>query len=638
MSDFNFPSFPTDLVRYADPIDVLSEAFSEGIRPDPLLTVSEWADANRVLSSKESEPGRWRTARAPFLREIMDCLSVSSSVSRIALMKGAQLGGTECGLNFEGYVIDAAPGTIMHVVPTHEDIKKVTRRRITPMIEECPSLRKRVASGDKGRTDAIGYIEFPGGELVVVNSGSGAALRSLPCRFLFLDEVDAYPTDVTDEGDPVSLAVQRVSAQAAKGRSKVFAISTPTIKGRSRIEADYLNGDQRQYFVPCPHCGEFQVLKWAGVRWDDDAPQKAWYECAHCKQAIGAHHKTEMLDKGEWRPTAKAVDPKFRSYHISSLYIPTGLGLSWGGLAMEWIASEGNIEARKAFINTKLAETWEERGEAPEWQRLFDRREDYQLGTAPLGVLLVTAGVDVQRAPARIECSVWGWGRGKESWLIDHQVFAGDPFLDDVWKQLGDYLAKPITHQGGGTIGVSRVAVDTGFATHEAYDWCRSKGEWAMAVDGRHGASLPIISSAKAVDINRKGKAARGSVLLWPVGTWRSKSEFYGLVRIERENDDTPPGWVHLPKVDSEFCQQLVAEQFITSKKGKGPVKQRWEKVRDRNEALDCRIYARAAHAALGGDRYTEAQWDELERFVARRTDVQTQQPRQGRRSIPGRS
>ncbi|MBF0402307.1 MAG: phage terminase large subunit family protein, partial [Magnetococcales bacterium] len=273
------------------------QAYFQGLRPDPLLLVSQWADRHRVLSSvASSEPGLWRTARTPYLREVMDCLSPSSPVERVVFMSGSQLGKTESGLNWLGYIIHQSPGPILMVQPTVEMAKTYSKQRLDPMVESSPVLQDIVReprSRDSGNT--LFLKEYPGGILRMTGANSAAGLSSMPVRFLFLDEVDRYPGDVDGEGDPVALAIQRTVTFANR---KVLIVSTPTIQGFSRIEAAYEESDQRRYWVPCPHCKQEQVLEWTQVRWPGDEREKAFYVCIHCDETIHEHHKGWMLRKG----------------------------------------------------------------------------------------------------------------------------------------------------------------------------------------------------------------------------------------------------------------------------------------------------------------------------------------------------
>ncbi|HRH76751.1 MAG TPA: phage terminase large subunit family protein, partial [Cellvibrionaceae bacterium] len=364
----------------------IERAWREGLTPDPLLSVSEWSDQHRVLSTKASaEPGRWRTRRTPYLKEIMDCLSPTSPVERVVFMKGAQVGATEAGSCWLGYIIHHAPGPTMAVWPTVEMAKRNSKQRIDPLIEESSVLAELIAPArarDSGNT--ILAKEFRGGVLVMTGANSAVGLRSMPVRYLFLDEVDGYPLDVEGEGDAISLAEARTRTFS---RRKIFIVSTPTIAGASAIEREYEASDQRRYCVPCPHCSHRQWLKFDRLRWHSGEPQTAHYLCESCEEPIAEHHKTWMLEQGEWRATV-STQGKTAGFHLSSLYSPVGWR-SWADIAAAWESAvnkqSGSSAAIKTFKNTELGETWVEDGEVPDWQRLLERREDYPLGTIPSG-------------------------------------------------------------------------------------------------------------------------------------------------------------------------------------------------------------------------------------------------------------
>jgi phage terminase large subunit GpA-like protein len=611
---------------YEGALDV-ERAWREGLVPDPLLSVSEWSDRHRMLSSKaSSEPGRWRTSRTPYLKAIMDCLSPTSPVERVVFMKAAQLGATEMGSNWIGYVIHHAPGPMMAVWPTVEMAKRNSKQRIDPLIDESSILRELIAparSRDSGNT--ILAKEFRGGVLVMTGANSAVGLRSMPVRYLFLDEVDGYPIDVDGEGSAVALAEARTRTFS---RRKIFIVSTPTIAGVSTIEREYEASDQRRYFVPCPHCGHRQWLRFEQLRWergeDGNFPDTAAYVCESCEVPIPEHHKTWMLEHGEWRAMADGNggnSGRTAGFHLSSLYSPIGWR-SWKDVAAAWesaISKEaGSAAAIKTFKNTELGETWVEEGEAPDWQRLLERREDYQTGTIPVGGLLLTAGADVQKD--RIEVSIWAFGRGKESWLVEHRVLMGDTARDEVWKSLASVLRETWTHETGCQLGLGRLALDTGFATQEAYAFVRGvRDPRLMAVKGvARGAAL--VGTPTAVDATSGGKKLRRGIKVFSVAGGIAKLEFYNNLRKSPEVAEDgltiryPAGFVHLPKVDAEFLQQLCAEQLITRRDRNGFAIREWQKMRERNEALDCYVYARAAAAASGLDRFEDRHWRELER------------------------
>jgi phage terminase large subunit GpA-like protein len=613
--------------------EIYGAAAAAGARPDPLLTISQWADRYRWLSQRASaEHGRWRTERTPYLREIMDCLSPMSLIERTVFMKGAQIGGTECGNNWMGYIIHQAPGPMMAVQPTVEMAKRNSKQRIDPLIEESEVLRKLVRdprSRDSGNT--VLSKDFPGGVLVMTGANSAVGLRSMAARYLFLDEVDAYPGDVEGEGDPITLAMARTRTFA---RRKVFLVSTPKITGMSRIESAYEESDQRKYWVPCPTCREFQILKFAQLRWPKGDPQSAVYICEHCGQEIRNHQKQSMLARGEWRAGAKG-DGRTAGFHISSLYSPVGW-FSWGDAAKQFEQAQKNPALLQVFVNTVLGETWTLLGEAPEWQKLYDRREDYKVGLVPRGGLFLTAGADVQKD--RIEVEIAAWGRGKESWSVDYRVFEGDTSRAAVWEKLTGLLNESFTTESGLELPIMQLAVDSGFATIEVYQWARRQGGRVLVIKG-DSRTPSLIGSASPVEVGPMGAKLKRGVRVWPVNSGMAKEELYRWLRQDRPTDEDvakgipfPSGYCHFPRYSEEYFKQITAEQLVT-KIVKGYRRHEWQKMRERNEALDCRVYARAAAGRVGIDRFQEKHWGDLERRVGAPPVQDVKQPPQQQRT-----
>ncbi len=622
----NSPRFGSTSVETHDDLfafdgaETLLRAWGAGLEPDPWLTVSEWANRHRMLAARASaEPGRYRTERTPYMKDIMDALSPGHSAQRIVFMKAAQVGATEAGNNWIGFIIHQAPGPALAVQPTVELAKRNSRQRIDPLIEESTSLRDRVKparSRDAGNT--MLSKEFAGGILIMTGANSAVGLRSTPARYIFLDEVDAYPASADEEGDPVTLAEARSLTFAH--RRKVFLVSTPTVRGLSRIEREYEASDQRRYFVPCPHCGHMQWLEFERLRWEKGQAETAAYYCAACEEPIAEHHKTRMLEAGEWRGTAEAVDPSTIGFHLSALYSPVGW-LSWERIARSWEAAQGSDEAIRAFRNTVLGETWVETGEAPDWQRLYDRRERWKASAVPSGGLFLTAGADVQKD--RIEIDVWAWGRELESWLIDHVVIEGGPEREQAWEALARLLDRTWRHERGAHLKIAKLAIDTGYEAPAVYAWARRQGFAQVApikgVEGFNRASP--VSGPTYVDATDAGKRLRRGARLWTVAVSTFKAETYRFLRLERPTDEDlengarfPAGTVHLPGwVDAEWLKQLVAEQLVTVRTKRGFARLEWQKLRERNEALDCRVYARAAAWIAGADRWSDAKWQDLE-------------------------
>lgn len=622
--------------------EIYEESWERGWAPDPDFTVSEWADKYRMLSQKAaSEPGEWRTSRTPYLREIMDNLSPSSPVEEVVFIKGAQVGGTESGNNWVGYVIHHAPGPMMYVQPTVETAKRLSKQRLTPMIDETPVLRERIApqrERDSGNT--MLQKDFAGGVLILTGANSAVGLRSMPVRYLFLDEIDGYPSDAEGEGDPVALAEKRT---ATFGRRKIFKVSTPTVKGESRIERAYNNSDKRRYYVQCPHCKEHQWLKWGGkdtpygIKWDENA-EKVWYVCEHHGCVIEEHHKTEMLkEKGyggtaEWRATEPS-DGRVAGYHLSSLYSPLGWK-SWADCVREHLQAVGDPRLLKTWVNTVLGETWEEDYSAKlAADEIEKRAEPYELGTVPEGGLIVCVGIDVQ--DNRVAVVQRAFGRDEQSWLVNWFEVFGDPQRPELWAQIDNVLDSPIRHESSGTLLYPMAAaIDTGgHHTHAVYLWARkrvdmfNKGRTRCRVAAVHGSSLsgkPIIGKPSKQDINWRNQVIKKGVDLWPVGTDTAKATIFGRLK----NQEPGPGTYHFPVgVSPAYYEQLTAEKQKTIYVNGYP-KRRWVKAENaRNEALDCEVYALAALQFFKTRVNPATMWDQL----AARIEA----GRQGAASIP---
>ncbi len=481
--------------------DVDLSAYNDGLRPDSVISVSDWADENRILSNTaSSEPGKFRTSRTPYLKDIMDALSPSSKYEKVIFMKGAQIGGTEAGNNWVGYIIDQAPGPMLVVQPTVEMGKRWSKGRLVPLIDYTECLRNKIKparSRDSGNT--VQSKEFAGGIVVITGANSAVGLRSMPVRYLFLDEVDAYPPNADSEGDPLTLAIQRTATFA---RRKIFIVSTPTIQGLSRVEKEFESTSQRYYFVPCPFCGHYQRLIWENVYYDI-ADFQTTYCCEHCKKHIENHHKTEMLEKGKWRATAEEKDKKIVGFHLNSLYSPVGW-LSWETCARNYEASKDDEELLKAWTNTTLGLPWEEKGDAPDWGVLFETREKYRVGTVPLGGYVLTAGVDVQQD--RIEVEIVAWGKNKENWSVDYRIIYGSPSNNKVWGELTKILYEDFPSEDGIYRKINMMAIDSGFSTQDVYAWVRNNSNHnVMAIKGVDNSLVPVDAPTR-IDINHQDR------------------------------------------------------------------------------------------------------------------------------------
>ena len=590
-------------------INVL-EGFAAGLRPIPLVKVSDWADQFRFLSSESAaEPGLWRTSRTPYLRAIMDDLSPNSPVSEVIVSKGVQLGFTESGLNAVGCFIDVAPCPIMYVMPTLDMSKAISETRVEPMIDNSPSLKRRIRpakSKDSGNTKLV--KRFPGGVLVLSGANSASSLRSRPVKLLVLDEVDAYPLNVDNEGSPISLAEKRTSTFGTK--KKIYKLSTPTVEGQSVIEAEWDKTDQRKYLVPCPDCGGMQELKFDRLRWEAGAYHTARYQCEHCDTLIEERFKSAMLAGGSWTVTKpEQLTPTKKGYHINSLYSPLGW-LSWAEIAEQWEKAQGDDNLLRVFTNTILGQTWKEKGEAPEWENVYNRRETYALNTVANDVALITAGVDIQKD--RIELEVVGWCPGKRSYSIDYRVLPGQTEKEEVWEKLAEVVGETWTREDGLVIPLRMMAIDTGYNTQHVYNFCRRFDPTrVMAIKGQDNQAT-MIASPSQVETNWNGKKT-GNILLWKVGVSIIKSEVYGWLRLNKNEEGVPPnGFCHFPQYEPGYFKGLTCER-MEYRIVNGYRRYQWvKKSGDRNEPLDCRVYARAAAAVVGIDRFQDEHWTKL--------------------------
>ena len=571
--------------------EIHDQAFGRGWLPEPRLSVSQWADRYRVLGTRAGRAAiHWSTSTTPYLRDIMDALGPRHPAKRIIFCKGSQLGGTEAGNNWLGFVMDRSPGGILVVRPTVDEARRFSRQRLDPMIESTPVLAGLVSparSRDAGNT--LLMKEFPGGVLMLTGSNSTTGLKSMPIRDLFCDEIDEYPGDVDGQGDPIALAEKRLSGPGYS-RRKVFLVSTPTVKGLSRIEREYLESDQRRYFVPCPHCGHFDWIRWENIRWDHepDRPETAALICVECGALIEERCKREMLPRGEWRPTAKGNGETI-GFHLSSLYSPLGW-LPWSAAVSEFLEARNEPMRLKTWINTVLGETWEERGESIEPETLLARAETYP-AEVPEGVGILVASVDVQ--DDRLEVAVKGYGASEESWLIAYEIIYGDPGAEAVWFDLDHFLARTFEHESGTRVPISCTAVDSGgHHTEQVYRFCVARLKRRIfAIRGGGDQGKPLVGRA------HKRNRYRANLFTLCVDT--GKGTVYSRLRIGSPG----PGYVHFPDwIDEEYIAQLTAERALLKwKKGRGNVRE-WVKRRARNEALDLEVYALAALYILGSD------------------------------------
>jgi phage terminase large subunit GpA-like protein len=565
-------------VSYHVPSDLpwIFERAAASVEPRPLLTVADWADGNRMLSSKASgERGRYKTSRTPHLRAIMDDLSVHSPVKRVVVKKPAQGGVTELSLNWIGYVMSEAPGPMLVVVPTLELRKRWVRQRLDPMLAETESLAALIDSNtsrDSGNSEDL--KDFPGGMIILGGANSAASLSSMPIRYVVCDELDRFPWEVGGEGDPLSLIDQRTKNFP---RRKVLLISTPTVKHASRIDQEYEASDQRRLQLPCPDCGEYQELVWQHADGtlglvESATTGQVWYACRHCGAGIEEGAKTEMLARHRWVPTHP--DRQVRGYHWSGLCAPLGLGSTWREMLDAWKAAQSDETKLKGFYNTELAEVYAEESDGIDDQIIRNRLEAVPEDLPPG---LRVAFVDVQGD--RLEFSVWHWLDAGEAWVLEHVILPGDTADEATWEQLEPALMEREVELAG---------VDAGYNTKQVIAWVKPR-QWAVAMKGNAGQARPLIEDERKRRQRLRHRRRRG-VPQEPIGVDNGKTMLYNALRKEQAG----PGYVHFadhPSLDEEYFAQLTAEEQRT-RRVRGRVFQEWVKIRARNEALDCAVGA----------------------------------------------
>lgn len=599
----------------------LRRVFFQSLQPSEYLDLDEWADRYRVLPSETSaEAGLWSTARFPFLRTIMKCLSPSSPCRSVVAMKGAQLGFTECSINWILYCADAHPGPMMYAQATDGAAVDFSKQKLAPSIAACQRVFFSLGYGKSGRlSDTIEDKGFPGGFIVIGPANSEKFTRSKSVRWAIADEEDSYTPDSDGGGSPIKNIQKR---QVTFNDRKIFRLSTPKIKETSTIEPAYEFGSQEQYYVPCPHCnptgdhaGNMFVIAWDDIRWSKtvdkrtELPTDVWLQCPQCGERIEEISKTWMLDHGEWFSTKGEelryrVDPKTenRSFQISSLYSPYGF-FSWRDAVQEWFEYKKTNDRNilQVFINQTLGESFTLEGQEVSSHALQARCEEYGQAygfDVPLGGLLLTAGVDVQ--DDRIECEVVAWGLHDESWGIEYSVFPGDTNqLGDhsgttadgqpsVWLLLDNYLRKKFRHRSGVELGIECTMIDSGFRSENVHTFCRLReSRRIFPVKGREGWGFGLYQASRK-------RHERFGTFLYTAYVDEVKAKIYGALAI-----DTPgAGYCHFPKSDrygEKYFRGLVSESRKT-KLVNGRAKLVWVAAPGaRNEPLDCRGYATVA-------------------------------------------
>lgn len=609
----------------ADGYTAVLRAAAAAARPDPALKLDEWSEQHMVLSRGNARPGPYRLAYTPMARRILQCLSPGDPCKRVVVRGASQMLKTQIAINAIGGWIHMAPANILALEPTDKLAKRLSAR-IGKAIADVPVLRQRVAAprsrDNRNTIDAKDFIDGSGA-LYIVTAGAATNLAEIPARYIIFDEVDRMAANIEGEGDPISLGEARATTFARS--CKFYAVSSPKLRGSSKIDALHDQGTQEVYLVPCPHCGHHHELTLANFRYARDPDTgfmaRAWFVCPECGAEIDERHKTQMLRDADCGGTAhwharSRGDGDTVSFSISAFYAPAG-SIGWLALAREHAHADrrqkqGDEEAMKTFWNTRLALSWKVTHDATTAEQLkaLADAHPFPLRRVPRQALVLTAGVDVQ--DNRLECVVWGHGRDGRMWTIDYRVFWGDPGAGAVWRELDVYLTTRFPHEGGQRIGLDGVGIDTqGHFTHQVYLFCMAREHrriHAVRGDPKPGKSI-IAGRPTAQDVNAAGGVVRDGVRLWHVGTDTAKDLFFGRLKV---------GLVHLSnELPMEFFEHLAAEARVGYKTARG-TEYRYVLVRAgaRNEALDCTVYALFAAERMKLDAYTDAEWQRLENIL----------------------
>lgn len=593
---------------------ILKELFQD-FQPPKDLTVSEWAAENRVLTRQSSaEPGLWKNERTPYLVEIMDSLT-DPAVSEVTVICPAQSGKTETELNFLGYIIDQDPGSVLYVMPNVDEAKKFSRFRIAPAIRASKCLRNKVSdakSRDSGNT--LLQKEFPGGMLTLVGSNSPAGLAGNPIRYVIGDERDRWALSAGTEGDPWELA--RARTRTFYNR-KLIDVSTPTIKGSSPIESNFLKGTQEHWCIKCPNCGDYHEITFNSLSFDPIITEKgaekvynveniAWI-CPTC--GVLAYEHEMKNQPGKWIADApENLENGHRSFWMKGFTSPWR---SWKETILDFLRAERDPARLQVVFNTAFGELWEERAGNQTEEGLMKRRESYGVREdgkpvdLPAGVLVLTCGVDTQ--DDRLEYEIVGHGFFGETWGIKRGRLLGDPAFPEVWQRLDDVLDRIYLYEDMDLHGlkIALTFVDEGGhkTDHVYLESKKRRYKNVFPIKGAHREGIPFTKPPTRVKIIQENRVI-GTVWHYEIGVNAGKAAIMSAVEVEEPG----PKYCHFPLeeekgYDAWYFKSLLSEtkvQEIVS----GKKVWKWKVItgHERNEMLDCRNYAMAAFDVLNED------------------------------------
>ncbi len=581
------------------PNETIKELYHDHIRRAWALprkiTVSEWADAHRILDGRTSaEPGQWRTSRTPYLQGVMDAFN-DRHVHEIVMMCCSQVGKTESLLNMLGYAADEDPGPTLWVGPGETLVKQFCYERIQPMFNLAPDLLKHLFSTKREDFNKQG-IALDRMNLHFGWAGSASSLASRPIRFLFMDEIDKYPAFAGKEADPIELATERTKTFWNR---KIVKCSTPTTK-EGYIWRDYHKTDMRRYHVPCPHCGNYQPMVFGQLKFphDERDPQaildekKAWYECAYCDGHITDRHKQQMLESGVWAPEDAVIDEKGNikgglpvvsrvGFWLNALYSPW---LTFSDIASKFLASKDDPAKLMNFVNSWLAEPFDEKEKETDADDLRRLCVDYQEGVVPDPVCVLTGAVDVHHEHNHFYLTIRGWAPGMHSWLIRESRL-------ETFSDIANALFNTVySKENGETLKVRASVMDSGFRTDEVYAFCRHHADKIVPIKGVDNLG-GLTYRTKRLDKYPNGRPLPGGLMLYHLDTTYFKDKLHRMIHPETAD---AAQWFICKEPSEAYINQLCSEHKVLKRTSKKNVKVSvWEKKTSaaQNHYWDCEVY-----------------------------------------------
>ena len=587
--------------------NLFKKSFAQGLKPPENMTVSQWANKYFKLPSTSAEPGQYKTARTPYVTEIMDAFT-QADVHKVVVKSSAQIGKSSILLAVVGRFAMLDPCNIMIIQPTLELAQDFSKDRLERMIQDTPVLTPLFYDLGKTRNPNQTILSkfFTGGRIVLQGANSPAGLASRPIRLLLCDETDRFPTSAGEEGDPISLAEKR---QTSYWNYKTGLFSTPTVEGESRIDAEYNLGTREEWQHACPNCGEYHFLSYKNMVTDFDehldehnnrnvTVNSVKWRCPECGMEF-----TEIEMKNTYQryvtKNYQALKNNIRSFWINGFASPW---VSWRTLMQEYETAKGNPAREAVVFNTRFGVSYKVTGEFKDETMFLNRREAYD-AEIPAGVLLLTAAVDVQNN--RLEYEVVGWGVEEECWGIKKGVIRGAPNNNTTWQKLDEVLDKDYKLANGTNLKIVRTFIDSGYSTSNVYDYCRAnfhKGRFAIKGTGVIGASI----------INKYSYPKNSGVMLTIIGVNNGKQELFSRLAIQKAG----AMYMHFPLedelergYDQSYFKQLTAERRVVVRAG-GLIQSRFEPVsaKERNEACDIRVYNLACLKSLEITDWTKFQ------------------------------